>query len=396
MLLRAALSALLLSLVFSHARAADLSGACCADVEERVAELEATAAKHGNRKMMVVIYGQVNYGWVDYTGISGVPAGHSLSGIAMNSAAPTFLGIAGEAKVNASLKAGFKLEFQMDDRPNLATASAAFPNEVVMRQGVLWLDTVLGKVSVGHGSMASDNAGSVTVANTEVASRLLSIAPMSTVLAFGYDLPYNDVRRDMARYDTPTFLGFTVSASIANGDNVNVIGGPFPFNAKDAYDIALRYANEIGGAGGFRVAAAIAYRDEQQQLATLAIGFPTRSTVFDGSTSVMHMPTGIFLSVAGGVVRNDTLWGSFENYQVQGGWEKAIFKDIGATTLFAEWATMHLDTPSKDINMYGLGAVQNIQGLAMDIYGDWKRYDASAFARGPQFDQFMVGARVKF
>src|SRR4249919_3479207 len=42
------------------ASAADLGGNCCADLEERVAELEATTARKGNRKMSLTISGQVN------------------------------------------------------------------------------------------------------------------------------------------------------------------------------------------------------------------------------------------------------------------------------------------------------------------------------------------------
>ncbi len=33
------------------AKAADLGGDCCADLEERIAELEATTARKGNRKV---------------------------------------------------------------------------------------------------------------------------------------------------------------------------------------------------------------------------------------------------------------------------------------------------------------------------------------------------------
>src|ERR1700704_441935 len=50
------------------AKAADLGGDCCADLEERVAELEATTARKGNRKMSLTITGQVNrmiMGWDD-------------------------------------------------------------------------------------------------------------------------------------------------------------------------------------------------------------------------------------------------------------------------------------------------------------------------------------------
>ena len=42
------------------AQAADLGGNCCADLEERIAELEATTARKGNRKVELTVYGQVN------------------------------------------------------------------------------------------------------------------------------------------------------------------------------------------------------------------------------------------------------------------------------------------------------------------------------------------------
>ena len=42
------------------AQAADLGGNCCADLEERVAELEATTARKGNRRVSLTVYGQVN------------------------------------------------------------------------------------------------------------------------------------------------------------------------------------------------------------------------------------------------------------------------------------------------------------------------------------------------
>ncbi|SDP51807.1 hypothetical protein SAMN04488061_3266, partial [Filomicrobium insigne] len=43
----------------TNASAADLGGDCCADLEERVAELEATTARKGNRKVSLEVYGQV-------------------------------------------------------------------------------------------------------------------------------------------------------------------------------------------------------------------------------------------------------------------------------------------------------------------------------------------------
>src|SRR5438045_8414269 len=44
----------------SSSQAADLGGNCCADLEERVAELEATTARKGNRKVSLTVAGWVN------------------------------------------------------------------------------------------------------------------------------------------------------------------------------------------------------------------------------------------------------------------------------------------------------------------------------------------------
>ena len=41
------------------ASAADLGGNCCADLEERIAQLEATTARKGNRKVSLTISGWV-------------------------------------------------------------------------------------------------------------------------------------------------------------------------------------------------------------------------------------------------------------------------------------------------------------------------------------------------
>ncbi|HRY08084.1 MAG TPA: porin, partial [Hyphomicrobiaceae bacterium] len=62
----AAATLLVASTAWTPAFAADLGGDCCADLEERVAELEATTARKGNRKVSLQISGQVNelvYWW---------------------------------------------------------------------------------------------------------------------------------------------------------------------------------------------------------------------------------------------------------------------------------------------------------------------------------------------
>src|SRR5258705_12727125 len=93
------------------AQAADLGGNCCADLEERVAELEATTARKGNRKVSLTIYGQVNQSimfWDD---------GHEKNAyVVTNQNSRSRFGFKGDAKINADLSAGFLIEIGM--RPN--------------------------------------------------------------------------------------------------------------------------------------------------------------------------------------------------------------------------------------------------------------------------------------
>src|SRR5438874_11283639 len=87
------------------AKAADLGGDCCADLEERVAELEATTARKGNRKLSLTITGQLNrmiMFWDDghthgiYYGIDNVNTSSRFS-------------LLGEASATPWLKFGFEI-----------------------------------------------------------------------------------------------------------------------------------------------------------------------------------------------------------------------------------------------------------------------------------------------
>ena len=93
--------------VAKPAKAADLGGDCCADLEDRVAELEATTVRKGNKKVSVQIYGKVNYAtmfWND--------GGEQNTYVVNNYNESTRTGIKGSAKIAGDWSAGYRLEWE--------------------------------------------------------------------------------------------------------------------------------------------------------------------------------------------------------------------------------------------------------------------------------------------
>src|SRR5437868_5847027 len=102
-----------LAVSFTPAAAADLGGDCCADLEERVAELEATTARKGNRKVSLTISGWVNeavFWWDDKTE-SNVYQG-------TNSLEQSRFRFVGEAKIVDGWSAGYTLEIGVSGHPS--------------------------------------------------------------------------------------------------------------------------------------------------------------------------------------------------------------------------------------------------------------------------------------
>ena len=97
------------------ARAADLGGDCCADLEERVAELEATTVRKGNKKVSVTLYGKVNKAvlfWDD-------GAEKNTYAVDNNYESSRF-GLKGSAKIKGDWSAGYRIEAE-----NLSASSNA-------------------------------------------------------------------------------------------------------------------------------------------------------------------------------------------------------------------------------------------------------------------------------
>src|SRR5262245_30047144 len=91
-------------------QAADLGGNCCADLEERIAELEATTVRKGNRKMSLTISGQVDrvVVWYDDGRTS-----TTYYGIDNTNSSSRYI-LSGNAKVTPKVSMGFEIMIEIE------------------------------------------------------------------------------------------------------------------------------------------------------------------------------------------------------------------------------------------------------------------------------------------
>lgn len=345
--------AMLLFLYSRPAHAADLAvgGNCCSDLEERIADLEATAAKKGNRKVALTIYGTVNEA-ILFASQDGVTA-HAIG---TNTIDPSRFGFTGAGKVGGGFTAGFRLEVGIGSL-----------DELVVRESNVFLDTPAGRFTIGRTTTATKDIAAISTANTVVASKLLSAAP------FVDDLAFSGGRANVVRYDSPTLLGFVASASWASSGS---------------WDAALRWSGE---ALGFKAAAGAGYAYSN----ALGVDIETVS----GSVSLMHVESGLFVSGAAGSIDPRHFDVHATTWQVQGGMERKWI-NAGATTLFAEYgqgqASITADgftAAAETLRFYGAGGVQRVDAAALDLYVSWRRYDAGDVK---PLDTVLAGARIQF
>ena len=387
MISRIALTAaagLLLGAAMTPAKAADLGGGCCADLEERVAELEATVARKGNRVVTLQIYGDVTQGLLIWDNED-----ESDAYIVDNDALGSIVGFLGEAKIKPGWKAGYKMELQIQSASSSAVdegQNGDDPDDIIaIRHNYVYVESErFGRISLGQQSTASDGAAEVSVANTLVSSSPdhgTQFNPGGGLFTLGeLASDFDGGRDDLIRYDSPSIYGFVLSA--AWGDN-------------DYWDVALRYSKEWNSV---KIAAAVAYADSQTD--ELITGFQIENfTQVIGSISAMHVPTGLFASFSAGEREYDNdVDGSF--YFLQAGLERKWFS-YGTTTVYGEYGNYD-DVLIEDTNaeMWGIGIVQHVDSAAMDFYAQARFWDTSADVvdvdENGELTTLMIGSRIQF
>lgn len=410
------------------ANAADLGGNCCADLEERIAELEATVAKKGNRKVSLTVYGQVSRSvtyWDDLDGSYSktengvvVDSGkgtllHSGKKVGIdNSLAESRFGFAGSAKINPEWMVGYVLEVGVGKAPAVGFWSEGDLN---VRKSYLYVKSAkLGAVSLGKASTAMDDIDKISTANVDVATRPLSLRPVTA----GGEI-WDGTKANLIRYDSPMIAGFMASASWSQNDS-GLLGED---ESTDAWELALRYAGEFDQ---FKVVGGIGYGQSELKGDGIAM-IDREAEKIEGTLSIMHIPSGIFVTGNYGWAEfsGDSLPATIEakGYAGMVGVSTKPFA-AGDTTIYGEYGMMEgnielggktilgatvVGDPDAEVTYYGAGLVQEFDKAAFEMFAAFRVYEAEADAawtsggddhklHGELDNWFVgsVGARIKF
>lgn len=388
----AALYFLLVQFSFiASAQAADLGGNCCADLEERIAELESTTARKGNKKVTLQIYGQVN------AGLTYFDIGDFNDTRVMGQGGDTqssFVGFAGNAKISNDLSAGYVLEIDFRQLGLLDSGIGEQPDPGV-RQSFLYLKSEsIGGLSIGRQGTATQAFDELNTANTSVATRPLSIQPIGDYYLTGLDLPFDGTHRDAVKYISPSWAGFVLSAAWgAGGGDLGGLGGS---DSDDMWDIALRYQGEFSG---IKVVGGVGYRQDSDfvidlvGITSIALPNADRDT-FLVSASAMHMTSGIFISAFYADQSWDDISVDLKGFEVQAGVENKFLTPLGKTTLYGLWGQVDTGNLAGTPDYWGLGITQNLEPAALDLYLVFKQYDLGDL--NEDATAVTGGARIRF
>jgi hypothetical protein len=391
------------------AKAADLGGGCCGDLEERIAELEATTARKGNRKVSLEISGQVNRAlliWDD--GID------SDAYIVDPDSDGTRFRFTGKAQLKPGWEAGYTIEMNVTDTAsNQVSQDVDDPANVEgvrIRRAFWYIESErAGRLSLGQENQATDGINEIDVVTTySTVSKTHYAGAFRIRTGDGFAdgaFAWQDVlgaiggtQEDIVRYDSPSIYGFILSASW--GDN-------------DIWDVALRYQKQWNSV---KVIAGIGYLEDQRSGEFFSTEFTNVDSQLSGSISAIHIPTGLFATFAAGSRDQRSSDEEATNLYFKAGISRR-WLPYGDTTLWADYAQFEgfgvgtfsgVDEGfllnSSEADVWGFGVVQSFDSAAMNIYALAQFFSSDIEVEGDGVENLdtedhfaiVIGSHIKF
>jgi predicted porin len=400
-----AASALLMGAGFAGgANAADLGGGCCGDLEERIAELEATTARKGNRVVSLEISGQINRAlliWDDGVESDAYVVDPDSDGSRIR--------FTGKAKLKPGWEAGYTMEMTMVDTASNQVNQDDNGDDPIqdilrIRRNFLYIESErLGRISLGQENQATDGINEIDVVTTYSTVSKTHYAGAFRIRTGDADTDglfrWQDVlgaiggtQEDIVRYDTPSIFGFIASASW--GDD-------------DVWDVALRFQKQWNSV---KIAAGIGYlKDDRDDDLTIV------DSQISGSISAIHLPTGLFATFAAGSRDQRDTDEDATNLYFKGGISRR-WLSYGDTTLWADYAKFEgfgeglefafegeeaIRLTSSEADVWGFGVVQSFDSAALNVYALAQFFSTDLETDGAGLDTedhfaIVIGSHIKF
>ena len=321
--MRLGVSIVALSLMIGagSANAADLGGNCCADLEERIAELEATTARKGNRKVSLEVSGQVNEALMYFD-----DGTESNAYIVTNDNSRTRFRFKGKAKITSDLEAGYLLEIgvRTANSKRVTQDDDNVGGGLDLRHSTWYLKSkTYGQVNVGLTGTASEDITEANLSQTGSFAKYSDVEDSGLGMFLRRDGEQSGIqwyrllkdtgdqagegdRENIVRYETPEFKGFS---------------GVAAWGEDDFWDVGLKYAGEIGD---FKLIGRVAYSETKEDAAAavgntidtacLSASYNANDSEPDadcesigGSISIMHAPTGLYGNFAAGQLKDNLI-----------------------------------------------------------------------------------------
>ena len=435
----------------SSAKAADLGGDCCADLEERVAELEATTARKGNRKMSLTVNGQVSRAIMYY---NDGRESKTFAGLDSRVESSRFF-FTGSAKITPRVSAGFEmmvdigLGAQTSAVSNSGALAGNAQNQPVGSQQVDggWGGDAVLAVRTANWYLEDRDLGRLTVGRINSGGAVMTIdlggigtGATARPVLFGGGLSFRNSATGAISGLTvgsqffghcqgcDRFEGIVWESASLHGFLLRAAWGE-----NDVSSYSVRYAGEFSG---FQLAGGIGVQTQSRvgqidgsgpSLGAAGNTYGLGSTAaraaddWGASLALRHAPSGIF-------VQGHYAWSNYRinagntgdktqsNWLIQGGVGNNWFGP-GVTALYVEYgqgkdnvfettANLTAAQAGTVVNstgtLFGLGVNQKIDAAAMEIYAGWRRFSLSttgvaAGAAGlDDIDMVFTGARIRF
>jgi predicted porin len=308
----------------ASANSADLGGDCCTDLEERVADLEMTTIRKGNKKVSVTISG-----WIFKVG-SWWDDGHegALYWGDGDTTLSSHFNISGQATIALGWSVGYTAWIEIPgDSASVGVTENQFndnswifsPSTVNTLQSYMWIKSdkwgtmKWGQLNqaTGHVALLPDLSGTILESNAAVyfgGGMFVRPSGAKNATDLATDFTWGNVLRclnrsgvgadcdgyseNAVRYDAPTFAGFSVSTS---------------YGEDYIWDVAVNYAADWGN---FKVSATYGFASSTDE-GCVAPGVCTNIPFFGGggapfqgfrkddaihqvAASVMHVPSGFW------------------------------------------------------------------------------------------------------